>query len=196
MIERIINLDYLLFRFGNTPWPGGDDIMWAVSGNFWWIPLYTLLIWELWKSSEKNWGRLTLMLCLIGLSVTATDVISSRVIKPSIQRFRPSHSIELRDQVNVITPSGWDNPYRGGRYGFVSSHAANYSGVAVLIGLLLGGGAWLWGLLAWSLLIGYSRVYLGVHFPLDIAGGMILGCSSGYMLWRVFVKLISIFEEP
>lgn len=196
MIERIINLDYFLFRLFNTPWPGGDDIMWAISGNFWWIPFYILLIWEMWKCAEKKWGRLTLMLCLIGLSVTGTDVISSRVIKPSIKRFRPSHSIELRDEVNIITPKGWDSPYRGGRYGFVSSHAANYSGVAVLIGLFLGGGAWLWGLLAWSLLIGYSRIYLGVHFPLDILGGMILGCSTGYIVWRVFVKLISIFAEP
>lgn len=195
MVERIINLDYTLFRLFNTPWPGGDEIMWAVSGNFWWLPLYALLIWEMWKRSEKKRGRLALMLAMIGLCVAGTDIISSRLIKPSIQRFRPSHSIELRDQVHVITPNGWDHPYRGGRYGFVSSHASNYAGVAVLVGLFLGG-SWLWGLLAWSLVIGYSRVYLGVHFPLDIAGGMILGAFWGYVHWRVFNKITSVTAEP
>ena len=58
MVERIINLDYILFQLGNTPWPGGDEIMWAVSGNFWWIPLYALLIWEMWKRAEKKNGPL------------------------------------------------------------------------------------------------------------------------------------------
>jgi membrane-associated phospholipid phosphatase len=63
------------------------------------------------------------------------------------------------------------------------------------VGLFLGG-SWLWGLLAWSLVIGYSRVYLGVHFPLDIAGGMILGAFWGYMHWRVFKKITSVTAEP
>ncbi|MDG2209526.1 MAG: phosphatase PAP2 family protein [Flavobacteriales bacterium] len=190
MIERIINLDFQLFHLFNTPWPGGDQIMWAVSGNWWWIPLYALLLWELWNKAQKKWGTMALYLFFIGACVTGTDVVSSRVIKPSIQRFRPSHSVELRDHVHLVVPAGATLPYRGGRYGFVSSHAANYTGIAVLIGLSLGGINWLMGLLLWSLLIGYSRIYLGVHFPLDIAGGMMLGAFWGYILWRVQNKLV------
>jgi undecaprenyl-diphosphatase len=55
---------------------------------------------------------------------------------------------------------------------------------------LLGGGSWLWVLLAWAGLIGYSRMYLGVHFPLDIAGGMLLGAFLGYVMWRIQNKLV------
>ena len=107
-----------------------------------------------------------------------------------MQRFRPSHSIELRDDVHLVTPPGQDQPYRGGRFGFVSSHAANYTGIALYFGLLLGGGTWLWVLLGWAALIGYSRMYLGVHFPLDIAGGMLLGAFIGYVMWRIQNKLV------
>lgn len=189
MIEYIINLDFELFRLLNTHWPGGDEIMWAVSGNLWWIPLYVVLLREIWIKHSKAWDQMFITLLFIGLSVAGTDLFSSRIVKPSIQRFRPSHSIELRDSVQLVTPKGQSVPYRGGRYGFISSHATNHTGIAVLIGLVLGGGPWLWGLLAWALLIGYSRIYLGVHFPLDVAGGMIFGSFWGYILWRVHNKL-------
>ena len=126
----------------------------------------------------------------LALCITGTDVISARIIKPGVQRFRPSHSIELRDEVHLVTPPGQDQPYRGGRFGFVSSHAANYTGIALYFGLLLGGGAWLWVLLGWAAIIGYSRMYLGVHFPLDIAGGMLLGAFIGYVMWRIQNKLV------
>ena len=62
--------------------------------------------------------------------------------------------------------------------------------VVVLFGLLLGGGTWMWVLLGWAALIGYSRMYLGVHFPLDIAGGMLLGAFIGYVMWRIQNKLV------
>ena len=72
------------------------------------------------------------------------------------------------------------NVYRGGEYSFVSSHAANHMGVAVLFGGLLGG-AWGWGLLAWALLIGFSRIHLGVHYPGDVLGRLRRGMGH----WRL-----------
>ena len=190
MAETLINLDFVLFKLFNTPWPGGDQIMWAVSGLWWWTPLYLLLLWELWKKSDRTWDRTLVRVFFLALCITGTDVISARIIKPGVQRFRPSHSIELRDDVHLVTPPGQDQPYRGGRFGFVSSHAANYTGIALYFGLLLGGGTWLWVLIGWAALIGYSRMYLGVHFPLDIAGGMLLGAFIGYVMWRIQNKLV------
>ena len=57
MVETLINLDFILFKLFNTPWPGGDQIMWAVSSLWWWTPLYLLLLWELWKKSDRTWDR-------------------------------------------------------------------------------------------------------------------------------------------
>lgn len=190
MEEFLINLDFGLFKILNAHWPGGDQIMWAVSGTWWWAPLYILLLWEIWKASTKEWDRMLVRVLLLALCVAGTDVISARVIKPAVQRFRPSHSIELKGDVNLVVPPGRTEPYIGGRFGFVSSHAANCTGVAVFVGLILGGGSWLWILLGWSLLVGYSRIYLGVHFPLDILGGSILGGFIGYLLWRVQHKMV------
>ena len=174
MEEFLINLDFGLFKVLNSHWPGGDQIMWAISGTWWWLPLYILLLWEIWKASNKEWDRMLVRVMALALCISGTDIISARVIKPSVQRFRPSHSIELKGDVNLVIPPGQTEPYIGGRFGFVSSHAANCTGVAVFVGLVLGGGSWLWALLGWALLVGYSRIYLGVHFPLDILGGSVL----------------------
>ena len=190
MVDSLINLDFELFKLLNQPWPGGDTIMWAVSGIWWWTPVYFFLLWKVWQVSGKEWDKTIFRVLFLVVCIAATDMISARIIKPGVQRFRPSHSIELRDNVHLVTPSGQTQPYRGGRFGFVSSHMANYTGIALYLGLLFGGGRWLLGLCIWSVIIGYSRIYLGVHFPLDIAGGAILGAFVGYVLWRIQHKFL------
>ena len=82
MAETLINLDFVLFKLFNTPWPGGDQIMWAVSGLWWWTPLYLLLLWELWKKSDRTWDRTLVRVFFLALCITGTDVISARIIKP------------------------------------------------------------------------------------------------------------------
>ena len=183
MYAQLIAWDYDLFRLFNTPWPGGDMAMWAVSGFLLWVPLYAFLLWRLWIKAQKRPTRMLAIVLGLALCVGGTDLLSARIMKPGFQRLRPSHRAELRDDIHLVTPPGAEAPYKGGRFGFVSSHAANHTGIAVFVGLLLGGGAWLWGLIAWALLIGYSRIYLGVHFPADVAVGSLVGALWGLALY-------------
>lgn len=149
-----------------------------------WVPIFAFLAALAWRSRGIFW---TLSLALsIGAGIGLTDAISSRVIKPEIARPRPSHHPELAPRAHFV------NNYMGGAYGFVSSHAANSLVVALIGGLALGRRyRWLWGiLLVWALLQGYTRVYLGVHYPGDILGGYVLampiGVGVGYLRLRIF----------
>ena len=157
--------------------------MWAVSGLWLWIPLYAFLLWRLWIRARRRPTRMAAVVLGLVVCVAGTDLVSARIMKPGFQRLRPSHRAELRDDIHLVTPPGEAAPYKGGRFGFVSSHAANHTGIAVFVGLLLGGGVWLWGLLLWALLIGYSRIYLGGHFPADVAVGTLVGAIWGLALY-------------
>jgi len=178
VLDALVAADVAVFQVLNRPWPGGDAVMWWVSRTRTWIPLHALLLWQVWQWSGRSGRRFAAALVAVAVCVATTDAVSSRLLKPGVERLRPSHDPALAASVHLVTPPGADAPYTGGRYGFVSSHAANTAGVAVLVGGLLGG-AWTAGLLAVSLLIGYSRIYLGVHFPLDVACGMGLGAAVG-----------------
>lgn len=183
MYDQLIEWDYGLFRFLNQPWPGGDVLMWAVSGVWLWIPLYIFLLWKLWLKAKKRPTRMAAIVLALGICIGGTDLFSARIMKPGFKRLRPSHRAELRDDIHLVTPNGHAKPYKGGSFGFVSSHAANHTGIAVFVGLLLGAGPWLWGLLIWAGLIGYSRIYLGVHFPADVAAGSLVGGMWGLSLY-------------
>ena len=133
---------------------------------------------------QLGWGRpMALFAACVALCVTGTDVISARVLKPSVARLRPSHEPALVHDVHLVEERPGEL-YRGGRFSFVSSHAANHMGIAVLFGGLLGG-AWAWGLLAWALLIGFSRIHLGVHYPGDVLGGFLVGWGIGALALQI-----------
>lgn len=176
MIETLSNWDTWLFLAINGAWPALDNVMWWVSEPLFWLPLYVAMIWAC-KTVLGTWKQRLVVAMCVGLCVTGTDVVSARVLKPNVARLRPSHEPALVDQVHLVEerPGEW---YRGGKYSFVSSHAANHMGLAVLFGGLLGG-AWFWGLLGWALLIGYSRIHLGVHYPGDVLGGFVVGWGIG-----------------
>ena len=148
--------------------------MWWVSKPLFWTPLYVAMTWAVGR--RLGWGRpMALYAVCVAMCVTGTDVVSARVLKPSVARLRPSHEPALDVHLIEERPGEF---YRGGQFSFVSSHAANHMGVAVLFGGLLGG-AWAWGLVAWAVLIGFSRIHLGVHYPGDVLGGFLVGWGVG-----------------
>ena len=181
MIDWLSNIDESLFLAINGACPSCDTFMWWVSKPLAWTPLYIGIIYLLWKNIPENKSRLLSILGIV-VSVGLADVISARVIKPTAERLRPSHRVDLVEDVHLYKRSD-GTMYQGGTYGFVSSHAANHMAVAVFVGCLLsivlGGKMWLWLLIGWALLIGYSRVHLGVHFPGDVLFGWMLGASIG-----------------
>lgn len=115
----------------------------------------------------RRWGVFFLV-CLI-LSVAASDLIGSQVLKPAFDRPRPN--VAGLD-VNLKAP------HHGGR-SFPSNHAANMFALATFLSLVFRRGAWAY--LAFAALVGYSRIYVGVHYPLDVVAGALLGGATGYL---------------
>ena len=180
MIDYLNLLDKELFLFFNgMHTPFFDGVMYAISGKFTWIPLYFTVLYvivERWKRDGVI-AILSLILCLI-----IADQLSSHLIKELVQRPRPSHADDLKGLVHLV------RNYTGGAYGFVSSHAANAVGFAMLTVLIFKRSSYSVAISFWAFLVGYSRVYIGVHYPFDVMGGVLVGLFAAYVCF-VLLKL-------
>ena len=182
MIEYLLPTDQSIFLFFNglhSSW--ADVFFYWVSNRFVWIPFYAILAFFLIKKWRKK--SIPIFIALI-LCIFLTDQ-SCNLIKHSVQRPRPSHDPVLSEQVHLVAkPDG--TLYKGGPYGFPSSHAANSMALALWVILYLGEKRkWLIIImLCWVLLLSYSRIYLGVHYPSDLMVGWILGACWALVLWR------------
>jgi undecaprenyl-diphosphatase len=179
MIDFLTNLDSQLFLFLNGLhsefW---DSIMWWVSGKEEWIPLYMVILG--WLIFRFKW-RILYLIPFIVLLIVLSDQISV-LIKNTVQRFRPTHDPEIGNLVNTL------NNYRGGKFGFVSSHAANSFALAIFTSLILKNKWFTVFIFFWAALVSYSRIYLGVHYPGDILFGALLGIALGmvtFWLWNI-----------
>lgn len=182
MIEYLLTPDQNIFLFLNgmhSSW--ADVFFYWVSNRFIWIPFYAVLAFFL----IKKWRKKSIPIFIaLTLCIFLTDQ-SCNLIKHSVQRPRPSHDPVLSEQVHLVAkPDG--TLYKGGPYGFPSSHAANSMALALWVILYLGEKRkWLIiGMLCWVLLLSYSRIYLGVHYPSDLMVGWILGACWALVLWR------------
>ncbi len=161
----------------HAPW--ADTLMWIISAKATWIPLYVLLIGLLiWRYRQPvptavKWLQrvpaCVVMIVVIALAVGAADFIASGILKEWVARPRPTRVPELEDVLHLV------NGYKSGRYGFVSSHAANTMACALLFSLIWRNKIATCGLMLWVAANCYSRMYLGVHYPLDILGGLTVG---------------------
>lgn len=176
MLDTLNDIDVAIFRALNGSLTSLDTVMWWASQPLAWTPLYLVMVWAIWKKFDSSTKRISVFIGLL-VCIGLTDLLSARVIKPTAARLRPSHQVELASDIHLHQFED-GSFYKGGKFSFVSSHAANHMGVAVFCGLILGGG-WLLWLVVWALLIGYSRVHLGVHFPGDVLCGWMLGAVAG-----------------
>jgi undecaprenyl-diphosphatase len=160
-----------------------DGIMWWISGKTTWWPFYLLLI--LFMGWKKRW-QLAPMLLFIILVVTLSDQSSVHLFKNVIQRLRPCHEPALQGLVHLV------NNKCGGEFGFISSHAANTFGVALLTLLWIRERWFTILMLTWALLVAYSRIYLGVHYPGDVLAGALWGAGCGWLISKLFKYILSL----
>ena len=147
-----------------------------------WIGLYITILYVVFRTHDMR--RFLGILFGILLCVLIADQVSSGIVKPIVARYRPTHSPEIMHLTDVVCG------YRGGMYGFFSSHASNTMAIATFLSLVFRKKNITFTLLAWSLLNCWTRLYLGVHYCSDILVGILFGCLTGsviYFLYHIFV---------
>ena len=159
-----------------------DPIMlWITSRNAW-IPFYIVIIGNIiWVKKRKSVG----ILLTIIFSILISDQVCSSVFKPLIQRLRPCHEPSIQHLVHLVGNCG-------GKFGFCSSHAANT--FALITCLILIFGKQLTAikyLYIWAIIVSYSRIYVGVHYPLDILTGSGIGVLSSLVCYKIYHYYLS-----
>lgn len=179
MVERILTYERDLFlALNGSDSAFLDRFMWLYTGKFIWLPLIVFILVVL--IYKKNWRESVLVLLAIGLVVLLCDQFTSHLCKPYFMRFRPTHHPDFMEHVKVVFD------YRGGLYGFISGHAANSFGVALLLSCIMKNKLFTWTVFLWAVLMSYTRIYLGVHFISDIVPGAISGLIFGYIVYLAY----------
>ena len=170
---------FLFFNSLHTDWL--DGFFWLITQTWTWIPLYLVVLFFIFKRLGRRgfWGLLIVVLIILCTDQTCN------LVKKTVQRPRPSHTEQMEGKIHLVKNSA-GNAYRGGAYGFPSAHAANTAAFAFFV-IIYFRQQRKWVIptaVVWSLLLSYSRLYLGVHYPLDILCGWCVGLFwSGVWMW-------------
>ena len=183
MIDALNAIDVKIFFFFNslnTTWL--NPVMVKVSGQAAWYPVFLFFIYLSFKKFGKK--KTAIFTLFLVLTMLVADVISSQIIKNIFMRLRPCRVPEILAEMNNFGQKC------GGRFGFVSSHAANtFAAMTFIIGALKLQRGMLAAALALPVIVSFSRIYLGVHYPGDIIGGTIVGVLSGLFFVKIFENL-------
>ena len=183
MIESLLQFDTELFLKIHQGLSNSffDWLMPLLRNKFFWSPLYLFIIIFCIRQYKK-----TGIYIIGGLLLTFAlgDVICSKVIKPNVNRVRPCNEITLADQIIHRVPCGTGKS-------FPSAHATNHFGIAVfLIGVFYRKWRAILPIgLAWAAIISFAQVYVGVHYPIDVVGGMVLGTIIALFTLFIYQKV-------
>ena len=181
-LDELIQFDQqLLLSLNGSDSLFWDQLMTGITSTVAWIPVAVVLFYVFIKiNSMREVGLIILMLALV---ILLADQFSSSFCKPYFARFRPAQDPQIMYMVDVV------NGYRGGRYGFISSHAANTFAVCMFLSLLVRHLYMTCSLVLWAVLCSYSRIYLGVHYPGDILFGALWGILVGVGFYYLYAFL-------
>lgn len=179
MMEKLIALDKELFLYLNQHHASSlDPVMFWMSQTYTWFPLYAFLLFIAFKNyRERTW----LLIVCVAVTITLSDQLASGVLKPIFMRLRPSHDPELENLAHYV------NGYKGGLYGFASSHASNVFALATFFWLVFRKQYRSVAILfVWAAVVAYTRIYLGVHFPGDVIVGALIGVLAAWIGYQLF----------
>ncbi len=186
-LENLLHIDQELLIYlnnlGNEKW----DTLWLIITNKWSsIPIYLMILMLLFIKLGKRKAWLALVFILFAFAFTSQ---ATQWAKHFFERLRPCQIEELKEKLRIL--------HHCGRYGFWSAHASNSFGFAVCMGLILrkGDKNLILLLLIWAFIVAYSRIYIGVHYPLDIICGALFGSFSGIIFYTLYHRLVTRLVE-
>ena len=171
-MQTLKQLDTHLFLYLNSihfDWL--DPIMGLITRRDTWFPAYLILV--IWLIARNRKDAVFQIIAII-LAVVLADQMCSSILKPWVARLRPCHEPALQGLVHIVNECG-------GQFGFCSSHAANGFALATTIYLFFGRSIYTISLFVWAIIISYSRIYVGVHYPLDLLFGALFGSTFAYL---------------
>jgi undecaprenyl-diphosphatase len=182
-METLLQYDSDLFLYLNNLGSETWDGLWLlITNKLTFAPLYAVLLYLIYK--HLGLKPLLYLVVLIALMITFTDQVTN-LFKSGFMRPRPCRAQDIMDQLRFIAP-------RCGKYGFFSGHSSNSMAAAVFGGFLLRPyyKKLIFLLLFWSFLVAYSRIYVGVHYPLDIICGMAFGALAGWLFYKLARRFV------
>lgn len=187
MLEKIIDLDKSLFVFLNNLGSEPFDGIWKlITNQINWIPFFLLVAYILYKKVTPK--QFLIALVFIALMITFCDQ-ATNLVKNSVERLRPCNDLEIKDQIRIVKESL--------TFSYFSGHAANSTAAMMFIFLILRRFyKYTYLLFLYPLIFAYSRIYLGLHFPLDIISGYVFGCLVGILFYNLYVKFIHKYAKP
>jgi|SRR5690606_3013433 len=183
-MDKLINLDQELFLYlnglGNSSWDG----FWMFMTDKWSsVPLYVVLL--ILCFIHLKWKKTVLILVIVALMVTVSDQVSN-LFKYGLERLRPCHDPLIEQQMRLV------KSYCGGKFGYFSAHASNSFVVVTFFSLVFKGiYKWLpFVLIIWGMVVAYSRIYIGVHYPLDVVTGITIGMLVGLVFYTGYKSVV------